>query len=274
MAGKNMFRTFFVAAIVGAALAGCSAEKPKAAVPTSSPTRPLASQSSAEQALHANKEVQDRAANDPRYRGRLVTQTLLEESTARNWKPPTGNKPVFTTNWVRHGEPQWKIHLAPFMGKPNIQALEIGSFEGRSAIWFVQNVLTHPTSQITCVDLFGERLDAFFDHNINVTGVADKVRKLKGRSQHVLRTLPYEETFDFVYVDGCHLANCALADMVLSFDLIKVGGLMIVDDYGWSGPEHDRPKIAVDAFLHIYQPHLEVVHKGYQVIVRKTSSAF
>ena len=59
------------------------------------------------------------------------------------------------------------------------------------------------------------------------------------------------ESYDFVYVDGCHLATCAIADIILSWDLLKTGGILIIDDYGWLGPPLDRPKVAVDAFLTI-----------------------
>ncbi|MCZ6464828.1 MAG: class I SAM-dependent methyltransferase [Proteobacteria bacterium] len=42
------------------------------------------------------------------------------------------------------------------------------------------------------------------------------------------------EAGDFIYIDGCHEAACVLLDAVLSWDLLKVGGTMIFDDYVWS----------------------------------------
>jgi predicted O-methyltransferase YrrM len=211
-----------------------------------------------------------------RKEGRLRFQTMTEEASATGVPTSalTGDAPVFTTDWVSDNTASWAVHLAEFKGRPGVRALEVGSFEGRSAIWFAEHVLTGPGSTLTCVDVFGERLDEFFDHNVAVAGVEARVRKLTGRSQQVLRNLPDDETFDFIYVDGCHLATCALVDIVLSWDRLEDGGLLIIDDYEWEGPALDRPKMAVDAFLEIFGPHLEVVEKSYQVTLRKKEAGY
>jgi len=47
---------------------------------------------------------------------------------------------------------------------------------------------------------------------------------------------------------------------------------MILDDYEWEpakSPEN-RPKIAIDLFLRVFQNHLEILHREYQVIIRKS----
>jgi hypothetical protein len=53
------------------------------------------------------------------------------------------------------------------MGTPHIQMLDIGSYEGQSTVWYLTNVLTHPTARLTCIDPFdvpgGRKV---FDHNI------------------------------------------------------------------------------------------------------------
>ena len=211
--------------------------------------------------------------SNPRFRGRLQEQTRFEEINAEDAPPPSGNKPVFTQDWVSTSSVVWRQELRTLAGRNGARGLEVGSFEGRSAIWFLEHILTAPDARLTSVDLFGERLDAYFDHNLRVTGHAAKVEKRQGKSQKVLRTLP-TESYDFVYVDGCHLATCALTDIVLSWDLLKTGGVLIIDDYGWTGPPLDRPKLAVDAFLAIYEPHYELLHKQFQVLVRKTSAAY
>jgi len=180
---------------------------------------------------------------------------------------------VYTTNWVGPHEQVWLEELGHLKDRPDVQILEIGSFEGRSANWFLDNIATHPTSAITCVDLFPPRLDQFFDHNIRAGGNEEQVTKLQGKSQEVLRGL--KGSFDVVYVDACHLATCAISDIVLSWHLLKLNGLMIIDDYGWDQPLLvDRPELAVDSFLQIFEPYIEVRHKDYQVIVAKTSEAY
>jgi predicted O-methyltransferase YrrM len=82
------------------------------------------------------------------------------------------------------------------------------------------------------------------------------------------------EMFDIVYVDGSHRACHALRDIVISFELLKDGGLMIIDDYAWKAYPDDpmlNPGPAIDAFLTIYAPRINLLHKEYQVIVKKCS---
>ena len=80
--------------------------------------------------------------------------------------PPSPGEPKyeFTRDWVSKKENNWDRVLAEFKGKANVHALEIGSFEGRSAIWFLDNILTDPTSTLTCVDVFTDEIEANFDH--------------------------------------------------------------------------------------------------------------
>jgi hypothetical protein len=58
---------------------------------------------------------------------------------------------------------------------------------------------------------------------------------------------------------------------VLSWPLLKQGGLMTFDDYEWQQDPNvlRRPKPAIDAFLTVYKTRYRLVHKGYQVTVEK-----
>jgi predicted O-methyltransferase YrrM len=181
---------------------------------------------------------------------------------------------VFTTDYVSSMTPIWRQYIEEFRGKENVSLLEIGSFEGRSCIWFLENILTHPTSSITCVDTFFRSWELIFDHNIRLSGLHDKVTKIKGASEAILPTLR-EKSFDIIYVDGSHEAVNVLMDAVASWLLLKPGGIMIFDDYEWEPdklPEH-RPKMAVDLFLKVFQNHIGVLHKGYQIIISKSPEA-
>ena len=167
--------------------------------------------------------------------------------------------------------PNWREMLKPFQGQPNVHYLEIGVFEGRSALWMLENILTHPTSKITCLDVFS-RKDAYkrLLSNLKLSGFSHKVTMIKGRSQETLKTLPLE-SFDIVYIDGSHTAPDVLADAVLSWSVLKKGGVMIFDDYlwEWDRPPQDRPKIAIEAFLRIHKNELKKLHQGYQIIIKK-----
>ena len=176
----------------------------------------------------------------------------------------------FSVDWFSSRIQNWKRILAEFQGKPDVHYLEIGVFEGRSFIWMLENILTHPSARATGIDIFPDDLEARFHSNLELTGAADKVSVLKGRSQIVLRGLPLD-SFDLIYVDGSHIAKDTLTDAVLSWQLLKPGGILIFDDYLWRPNESSdtTPHIAIDAFMTAFRDEFEVVLYGYQVALRK-----
>ena len=188
-------------------------------------------------------------------------------SELRSWAECAAKDYQFTQDWFTHNIPIWKRHLQQFAGIPEFQVVEIGSFQGMSACWLLDNILTHPTAKITCIDLYFQE---HFKGNIAKTGVGDKVIALEGYSQDLLVNLT-SEYYDLAYVDGCHKPTSALQDAILSWRLVKVGGLMIFDDYEFTfpdSPEQDT-KIGINVFLEMFASQLEVVHKGYQLIAKK-----
>jgi predicted O-methyltransferase YrrM len=185
---------------------------------------------------------------------------------------------TFTVDWFTDNISNWSIVLNEFCGK-EVSALEIGSFQGRSALWLLENVLTHEKSKITCVDTFkgsppytdGLDNDLFEIFKNNTRDFEDKITVLKGKSHILLREL--RDKFDFIYIDGDHDTVPVLEDAILSFRLLKFGGIMIFDDYLWDGGkgEYCNPKKGIDAFLSAYKNQIVVLHKHYQVIIRKVS---
>ena len=177
----------------------------------------------------------------------------------------------FTTNWGKPFLANWSRYLSEFKGKENVHMLEIGSFEGRSALWFLANILTHQSSTLTCVDPFFRRpREIRFDHNMKCSGWQHKVTKIKARSDHVVYKLA-RQSFDIIYIDGDHRAKGVLIDAVASWLCLKPGGVMIFDDYKWEPekPASDRPQMAIDMFLASFPDQIELLHQDYQVIVRK-----
>lgn len=184
------------------------------------------------------------------------------------------NTPSYTTDYVSSFQEDWRRALASIAGRPGVQLLEIGSFEGRSAAWFLKHVLTDESSKLVCVDLFTQPgLEARFDHNIRLVDRHQQVRKLKGRSGDILPNLE-PASFDAIYIDGGHDAGTVLLDGMLSWRLLKPGGVLIFDDYLWETerPPAMRPQLAIDIFRETMAEALEVLHEDYQVIVRKRES--
>lgn len=173
---------------------------------------------------------------------------------------PMSQKTGFTADWFSHNLPTWNAIVAPHLRQPKQQrVLEIGAFEGRASVWFLSNFS----------DLILDVLDPWEDVSVytrfaaNTKGYRDRMVVYRGKSQQELRYL--SGGYDLIYVDGDHCAASVLHDAVLSFELLKVGGLLVFDDYaGGAGVAH-----AVDAFREIYGHRLKAEALGYQAIYRK-----
>lgn len=208
----------------------------------------------------------------------LASQGEVEEAIAlhrtgsilQGWQCAAYRRYQFTHDWFTHNIAVWMLYLKPFMHYPSVQILEIGSFEGMSTCWFLDHILTHPLAQITCIDLYFQEK---FDSNIAQTEAADRVIKLSGDSHAQLATLN-NETYDIIYIDGCHLALHVQKDAMLAWRLLKPGGVLIFDDYGWDDPNYpgQETRLGVDAFLDTVSGMLEILHSGSQLIVRKLIS--
>lgn len=189
----------------------------------------------------------------------------------------------FSQDWFSRNLLIWQEVLSRFVGQPHCQALEIGSWEGRSACWLLDHVLTHDTARLTCIDTFRggqehrlrlpesvlQSVETVFDQNIQTSGLAHKVDKRVGRSQDILRSLPVEH-YDFIYIDGSHRASDVLTDAVLSWALLKPSGLLLFDDYDFDQQDPlQNTKTAINAFLTCFDDQLMRLHQSHQVIVEK-----
>ena len=177
----------------------------------------------------------------------------------------------FSSDWFTDHIPVWEQFLTAFKDKADVRYLEIGVFEGRSAVWMLENILTHPSARLTAIDIFPDDLQDRFVGNIDKSGFRDKVEIFKGKSQEKLRELPLA-SYDLIYIDGSHRAKHVFLDTALSWDLLKDGGLLIFDDYllNTELPSDLIPKGSIDTFLMAFGDEIELLHHGYQIIVRKS----
>jgi predicted O-methyltransferase YrrM len=173
--------------------------------------------------------------------------------------------------------------LSDYRGKSEIKFLEIGSFTGDSAVYMLENILTSTESTLTCVDTWagslehaGELQEQFtmgevekrFDERVSEFG--SRVIKVKSTSTDFLLNNRGTQ-YDFIYIDGDHTANTVISDAVLSWDLLKIGGIMAFDDYEWTHPDGNQyaPRVAIDSFLNVYNPYLQELNRGWQIWVKK-----
>ena len=199
---------------------------------------------------------------------------------------------TFTENWftddglstLNEIEPNEEIHI-----------LEIGSFEGKSTILFLENFLQNKNSTITCVDpwmdysqdhdslnsyfreenewnLTERRTKEIFLHNIIESSSSNKVIIRQGFSDKILPSLITEQKmYDIIFIDGNHTAPYVMMDTIMSWTLLKKGGIIIFDDYTWGldKPSTLRPKESVDYFMLTFADYVTELYSNYRKIIKK-----
>lgn len=129
------------------------------------------------------------------------------------------DSPQFSKDFTSPHAATWMRVLSHLKGQPDLRYLEIGVLEGRTLLWMFENILTHPSSTATAVEI--EPGPTLF-RNLRLAGLEQRVTLRNGDSRKTLRQFP-DETFDFIYVDGSHLARSVLIDAVLAWELLKPG---------------------------------------------------
>lgn len=196
----------------------------------------------------------------------------IELQRPENPEPP----PFFTVDWSTANHDRWLAELGHLAGRPGVVMVEIGCFEGRSSRWFLDNILTGPGSLLICVDpwIVGPEYERRFDHNTAAAQHSGRLLKLRGTAQELVRlsAIGLEPLqLDAVYIDGDHQAESAFMDAGLTWGLVRRGGVVMFDDYD---EKAFTVRAGVDAFARILGDDFEITHKGYQVIGRKSESAW
>jgi predicted O-methyltransferase YrrM len=215
-------------------------------------------------------------------RRRTSTADDADDSLARHFATEVAARGDFTADWFTRNISSLEPILRELEGR-SAAILEIGSFEGMSACYFLWRLRE---ARLTCVDTFDgstehiaygdlpPELEQRFTTNVALVDAA-RVRMLRGESRRVLtELLDAGDQFDLVYVDGSHLALDVLVDAGLSWGLLRSGGVIVFDDYGWHMLGYDRllrPGPAIDAFVALVADHSETLLHDRQVAIRKLS---
>lgn len=174
---------------------------------------------------------------------------------------------------------QWSVTFSRIFNRADpVRILEIGSWEGRSALflltYFTQGHLTAvdtwPSSNNHQYNPTAPDVEARFDGNL--AQYAARVTKRKGSSLHVLpQLLDEQQKFDVVYVDGYHFADDVLTDGITGWRLLKQGGVLIFDDFLWPCYARARanPAWAINLFLKYHQGEYNILNAYYQIILQK-----
>jgi predicted O-methyltransferase YrrM len=193
----------------------------------------------------------------------------------------------FTSDWFSVHIPAWERWMAMLPERKRF--LEIGSYEGRSALWLAGKL--DEDGEVQCVDPWignGEHAapgqpieDKFERFQRNIEIYNNTFTKQNGTAISYVRDNSFDELvrlnkcvsqfFDFIYIDGSHIAKDCLTDCILAWPLLKPAGLMVIDDYIWGDGSHANlsPKWAIDVFTSMWGGELDIVGHGNQVVVRK-----
>lgn len=188
----------------------------------------------------------------------------------------------FNYDWCSYHFPRWKKILGKY--KPT-NVLEIGSFEGRSSVFWASQP---SVINVDCIDTWegGEEHDRFidfkkieetFDNNIQNYNI----NKHKGLSREILLKLAHDnKKFELIYIDGSHKKEDVMTDAVLSYQLCKKNSVIIFDDYffydsyrfeDWKMDKPNtitsHPKTAIDAFVNIYEDNIRTISVGRQYVL-------
>lgn len=156
-----------------------------------------------------------------------------------------------------------------------IDYLEIGSFEGRSAV-FVSELKN--INSIMCVDTFeGGDEHSSVDFKEVFNNLKNNLKKtpnqnykiFKGKSNNFF--VKNSKKFNLIYIDGSHFYEDVKLDFENSLNYLKKGGVLICDDFLWFFYK-DILNNPLRAILECYEKNknnLEIIFVNYQIIFKK-----
>ena len=197
-------------------------------------------------------------------------------------------EPIYSVDWFSNNIPIWDqvFNLTELKGKDNLTFIEIGCFEGRATNHMLDNILTGKNCELHVVDTFGGSTneigmtgidseltditkDLFNKFSNNISKHKDKVVIHKGFSGDILKKDFQNDMFDFIYIDGSHTAYDVLQDAILAHPLLKSGGVIIFDDFGWKDPTNlhptNSPELGITCFYKNYELFYNVLFSSYQI---------
>ena len=217
----------------------------------------------------------------------------------------------FTNNWFNDAAKYQWDRLIPGI-KPN-KILEIGSCEGASVCYLIQKLGKEKPIEIHCIDswnpdnnpaeLDNKNNNKFKEKYGNLSGTLQNMNDVEARfkknTQIAIKSVSNKvdlfvhrgfsddqlvklinngkkNYFDFIYIEGAHLGPDVLCDAVLSFRLLKIGGVMAFDDYLFSQGGSKNltliPKLAIDSFVNLYSEKIGMFNApAYQIYIKKIS---
>jgi len=156
----------------------------------------------------------------------------------------------------------------------NFKYLEIGSYEGNSALYVSVNF---PESNVTCVDLW-EAVEEYKDNDFNIIeknfdsnlkGLSN-INKIKSTSDNFFSK--NKIMFDFIYIDGNHKFDYVFRDCENAWKFLNKGGFLVCDDYIWDYYKEllNNPCYAINSFIKKNNVEIKILSvTNSQIFIKK-----
>ena len=155
--------------------------------------------------------------------------------------------------------------------------LEIGSWEGNSALYILENF---KTKKVVCVDIWdlyedsykNESFKRFENFQSNLLSYKDRYSFFKNTSDIFFQD--NNEKFDIIYIDGWHEAPQVYKDICNSWNCLNKDGIIICDDYFYgdikSNLNTNLPADSINRFIQENENKVKVLNvNNTQVFIKK-----
>ena len=215
--------------------------------------------------------------NALREKGRITDAVAAFQKVCalRSWSQCLEHNYHFTRDNFTYRIPLWQPQLEHLIDREGVKILEIGAYQGMSSCWLLDTILTAPSSKLVCIE---SKIENILKDNLAKTEKSDQVTLLIGDTHQHLASLT-SESFDMVSLqDKCKLTDHAHKNAQLSWQLLKVGGLIMFNNYGWKNRANPQqnPQKGIDEFLDSTKGKWELVHhapQANQLIIRKIANS-
>lgn len=176
-------------------------------------------------------------------------------------------KYTFSHDHFSNNIPHLQSVVLPKLKKTDLKILDISPVEGRSTVWFLENI---PSCHVTVLQTDkNAKVLRNMEHNLGF--FKQRVNILYGDVPSSLKSIK-DKTYDLIYIDIGKDSKFTLEAAVLSFINLNPKGIMVFDDYT-SDKTHSPicPKQGIDAFVGIYARYIKVVYSSWQLVLMKRS---
>ena len=188
----------------------------------------------------------------------------------------------YTNDWFSHNITTWvSIFKKKNIENQKLNILEIGSYEGLSAVFFLN---FFKNSNLTCIETFkgsDEHSDINFEtvkenFKSNVELYKNRITLFEGTSDFFFKNkinVNKKDMYDIIYIDGSHHHDDVLNDAFNSFELLNNNGMIIFDDFlkKYYKNINQDPIKAILNFINKNKHCIDIVNVNYQIVIKKNN---